>query len=128
MQFVISTIHVALNLRLIINAFLNVTDGPSASEAYLAQETIPEQIGMKVLYFLNVSTYMMAPSFSDLLYVPSEAADVQSSSPPLAILSSSGVCTSSGAETSTSPSFQYVLLTSRMVLVKTDQPIHSHLW
>ncbi|KAF9481324.1 hypothetical protein BDN70DRAFT_876476 [Pholiota conissans] len=52
-QFVISTIHVALNLRLIINAFLNVTDGPSASEAYLAQETIPEQIGMKVLYFLN---------------------------------------------------------------------------
>jgi hypothetical protein len=54
LQFAISTAHVALNLRLLINAFLNVSDGPSASEAYLAQETIPEQIGMKVLYFANV--------------------------------------------------------------------------
>ncbi|KAF8163986.1 hypothetical protein BJ912DRAFT_1097021 [Pholiota molesta] len=53
LQFAISTAHVALNLRLLINAFLNVSDGPSASEAYLAQETIPEQIGMKVLYFAN---------------------------------------------------------------------------
>lgn len=33
-----------------MNAFLNASD----SEAYLAQETIPEQIGLKALYFTNV--------------------------------------------------------------------------